>query len=58
VENQAAKAADASDKQPIAPIQEALSIYHVCKDGLVTTNPKDCHTTNLHPMNIEGLAKT
>lgn len=30
-------------------IQEALSIYHVCKDGSVVTNPKDCIQHNNFP---------
>lgn len=57
MENQTSKINEGSDKQPPPPIQEALSIYHVCKDGLVTTNPQDCQTVKLHPMHIEGLAK-
>ncbi|MBP9094692.1 hypothetical protein KBI23_26975 [bacterium] len=46
---------------PAAPnqaMQEALSNYHVCKDGSVVTNPKDCQGNNVLPtLSLDNISK-
>jgi len=44
---------------PSKAVQEALNQYHVCGDGRVVTNPKDCHGANILPtMSVGDLSKT
>jgi hypothetical protein len=51
----ATEAPEASHKA----VQEALSNYHVCKNGSIVTNPKDCHGYNLLPtVSLDQISKT
>lgn len=59
---------DNTNKQPEAAkpvesakekaVQEALTTYHVCKNGTVVMNPKDCNDNKfLPPMDVSQLSK-
>ncbi|MDP3507574.1 MAG: hypothetical protein Q8T09_06255 [Candidatus Melainabacteria bacterium] len=56
-ESPAPKAPEAPEA-PNKAMQEALSNYHVCKDGSVVTNPRDCQGNNvLPPLSLDNISK-
>jgi len=57
-EKPAAPKATEAPEAPNKAVQEALSNYHVCKDGTVVSNPKDCHGNNVLPtLSLDSVSK-
>lgn len=57
-EKPAAPKATEAPEAPNKAVQEALSNYHVCKDGTVVSNPKDCHGNNVLPtISLDSVSK-